>query len=85
MIVDLPITEKMLGQVQGGHAGRDRRAGPGREPSAKVSRISPFLAAGSFTTTAEVEVDNPQGRLLPGMFVTADIATGESERPPWSR
>jgi multidrug efflux pump subunit AcrA (membrane-fusion protein) len=31
------------------------------------------------TTYAEIDVDNPDGRLKPGMFVTVDIYYGESE------
>jgi HlyD family secretion protein len=80
MVVDLPISEKMLAQIEtampveiGGAALGERKI------AARLTRFSPFLAAGSFTTTAEVELDNPDGRLLPGMFVTADIAYGQSK------
>jgi HlyD family secretion protein len=80
MIVDVPLTEKMLGQVRPGQTVTLRGPGLGAKPvAAKLSRISPFLAPGSFTTTGEIDVDNGDGRLLPGMFVTADIAVGESQ------
>lgn len=46
----------------------------------EVSRISPFLQEGSFSTQAEIDVPNPDGALLPGMFVTVDIMYGESEQ-----
>ncbi len=79
VVIDLPIAEKMLAQVQAGMPVEIGGAALGnRRIAAKLSRISPFLAAGSFTTTAEVEVDNTEGRLMPGMFVTADIAHGQS-------
>jgi HlyD family secretion protein len=81
VVVDLPVTEKMLAQVRAGQPVEIGGAALGdRKIEARLSRISPFLAAGSFTTTAEVELDNPDGRLLPGMFVTADIAYAHSEQ-----
>ena len=46
----------------------------------EVSRISPFLQQGSFSTQAEIAIDNNDGILLPGMFVTVDILYGESEQ-----
>lgn len=46
----------------------------------EVSRISPFLGAGNFSTTAEIDIDNSAGYLLPGMFVTVDVLYGESEQ-----
>jgi HlyD family secretion protein len=80
VVIDLPISEKMLAEVKadmpveiGGAALGDRKI------AARLSRLSPFLAAGSFTTTGEVEVPNTDGRLLPGMFVTADIAYAQSQ------
>jgi HlyD family secretion protein len=79
--VDLPITEKMLAQVKPGMPVEIGGAALGTEKiPALLSRLSPFLAAGSFTTTAEVDLPNPDGRLLPGMFVTADIAHGQSQQ-----
>ncbi len=82
VIVDVPLTEKMLGQVRPGQPVALRGPAWGRARPATLSRISPFLAAGSFSTTGEIDVDNRDGRLLPGMFVTADIATGESAGHP---
>jgi HlyD family secretion protein len=81
MIVDVPLTEKMLGQVRAGQPVKLHGPGLGQRPvSATLSRVSPFLAAGSFSTTGEIDVDNKDGRLMPGMFVTADIAVGQSEQ-----
>jgi RND family efflux transporter MFP subunit len=79
--IDLPITEKMLAQIKPGMPVEIGGAALGTDKiTAQLSRLSPFLAAGSFTTTAEVDVDNADGRLLPGMFVTADIAHGQSRQ-----
>lgn len=46
----------------------------------EVSRISPFLSQGSFSTQGEIEIANDEGLLMPGMFVTVDILYGESEQ-----
>ncbi|NQV74042.1 efflux RND transporter periplasmic adaptor subunit [bacterium] len=48
--------------------------------SAKVSRISPFLEAGSFSAEAEIDIDNTDRLLRPGMFVTVDVLWGEAEQ-----
>jgi HlyD family secretion protein len=80
VIVDVPLTEKMLARVRVGQRAVLRGPALGAtEIDAKLSRISPFLAAGSFSTTGEIDVANADARLLPGMFLTADIAVGESE------
>lgn len=47
---------------------------------ATVSRISPFLSEDSFSTEAEIDVDNTDGRLRPGMFVTVDVLYGQTEQ-----
>lgn len=51
-----------------------------RTVMAKVSRISPFLDPVAHTTRAEIDVDNRNGYLKPGMFVSVDIFYGESQR-----
>jgi multidrug efflux pump subunit AcrA (membrane-fusion protein) len=57
--------------------GAQGRGGPPIE--AEVSRISPFLAAGSYSAEVEIDVPNAGGALVSGMFVTADLFYGESE------
>ena len=47
---------------------------------AAVSRISPFLEAGSYSARAEIDVDNRDGVLRPGMFVAVDVLYGESSQ-----
>jgi len=75
------LTERMLGYISKGQSvdiyselmGDVRLEG-------EVSRISPFLGAGNFSTEAEIDVDNTRDILMPGMFVTVDIFYGESEQ-----
>lgn len=81
LIVEVPLGEEMLAHVREGQTVHVRSPAVGGEPrTAKLSRISPFLTPGSFSTTAEIDLDNPQEIWRPGMFVTVDILYGESQR-----
>jgi RND family efflux transporter MFP subunit len=81
VIVEVPLTGEMLGHVREGQPVRIGSQSLGGEPiQARLSRIPPFLAAGSFSTVGEIDVRNGDGRLRPGMFVNVDILYGESDR-----
>ena len=81
MRVRVMLTEQMLGYIE-----TDQNvlittpSQPDTLLRARVSRISPFLNPVSHTTHAEIDVDNMDGLLLPGMFVTVDILYGDSEK-----
>jgi RND family efflux transporter MFP subunit len=79
LIVEVPLTERMMGHVREGQP--VRIAAPGLEApvEATLSRISPFLAEGSFSTVGEIDLANTGGRLLPGAFVNVDVLYGESD------
>lgn len=47
----------------------------------KLGYISPFGAETTQTALARCIISNPQGDLRPGLFVTAEIATGEVDAP----
>lgn len=57
---------------------------PGEEFTGKITFIDPTLDAERRTAQVRVEVDNRDGRLRPGMFAEATVATGTSsaERSP---
>lgn len=80
LIVEVPLTEGMLSYVRAGMPVRVAAQSLAEPLVAELSRVSPFLAAGSFSTVGEIDVDNPDGRLQPGMFVAVDVLYGESER-----
>lgn len=91
LIVEVPLTEGMLRFIEAGMpvrvhtGGRSAPGGVASAPTeapieANLSRISPFLEQGSFSTLGEIDLRNEEGRLRPGMFVTVDILYGESER-----
>jgi RND family efflux transporter MFP subunit len=80
LMVEIPLTEEMLGFLRPGMPVRLSSPAFGGEPiAARLSRVSPFLAADSFSTIGEIDVANPDGRLRPGMFVTVDVLYGETE------
>ncbi len=77
--VEVPVTQDLLGRIRQGQRVEIRTQSEQSAIVAEVSRISPFLAAGSFTAEVEIDVPNDDGRLLPGMFVTVDVYYGESD------
>ena len=79
--ITISLTEKMLGYIESGQSVRIFSENMGDTVlTAEVSRISPFLGAGNFSTEAEIDINNDSGILLPGMFVTVDVLYGESEQ-----
>lgn len=79
--VEVSVTDNMMGSIEPGQTAviiMENR--PDTVITASVSRISPFLEAGSFSAAAEIDVSNPGGVLRPGMFVAVDVAYGESEQ-----
>ncbi|MFW6088614.1 MAG: efflux RND transporter periplasmic adaptor subunit [Gemmatimonadota bacterium] len=78
--VEVSITQEMLSRIEVGQTAEIRSESLADTVlTAEVSRVSPFIEPGSFSAEAEIDVDNPDGLLLPGMFVTVDILYGESE------
>lgn len=81
LTIEVPLTERMLSYVREGQPVLLSAPALGDSAyPAELSRISPFLAENSFTTTGEIDVDNPADRLRPGMFVTVDILHGRSQQ-----
>lgn len=81
LVVEIPLTEEMLGYIEPGQPVSIRSPAFGGEAlSAVLTRISPFLEENSFSTTGEIDFDNAEGRLRPGMFVTVDVLYGQSEQ-----
>ena len=81
LIVEVNLTEAMLATVEEGLPVEiTSRSANGEPTRAELSRISPFLAEDSFTTLAEIDVDNRAGALRPGMFATVRILVGQSQQ-----
>jgi RND family efflux transporter MFP subunit len=80
MRIEVPVTQDVLTRVKPAQRVELRVGNRAQQPiEAAVSRVSPFLAPGSFSAEVEVDVPNDAGALVPGMFVTVDIFYGESE------
>ena len=78
--VEVPVTQEIVSRIREGQPVEIGAQGRAGSPiAAQVSRISPFLEAGSYSAEVEIDLPNTDGRLVPGMFVTADIFYGESE------
>lgn len=79
--ITINLTERMLGYISTGQNVRIFSENLADTVlTGKISRISPFLGAGNFSTEAEIDVENPGKVLMPGMFVTVDVLYGESEQ-----
>lgn len=81
--IEIVLTEDMLNRIQVGQSARiltQNSQGNQIAINAKLSRISPFLNETTRSTEAEIDVDNVNGLLRPGMFVPVDIFFGESEQ-----
>ncbi|MFN2442170.1 MAG: efflux RND transporter periplasmic adaptor subunit [Thermoanaerobaculia bacterium] len=80
LVVAIPLTQTMLQHVREGDPVMISTPALAAPLRGELKRISPFLDSGSFSTTGEIDVDNADGRLTPGMFVTVDVLYGESDR-----
>lgn len=80
LTVEVSLTEGMLAYVEEGQPVLVSSSALGGQPlRAELSRISPFLAQGSFSTVGEIDLQNVGGKLRPGMFVSVAVLYGESE------
>lgn len=79
LIVEVPLTEAMLSRLAVGDPVRlSSRAMGDSVIEATLTRVPPFLAAGSFSTVGEIDVPSGNGALRPGMFVQVDVLYGET-------
>jgi cobalt-zinc-cadmium efflux system membrane fusion protein len=77
----LHIFEKDLARVQKGSTVKiQTESYPGEIFVGKVTYIGDVVDPQSRTVALRVEVPNPKARLKPGMFATAEVATGISSR-----
>lgn len=82
--IEVVLTENMLNDVEIGQTTKIYTgAGSNVDLStnvitAELSRISPFLNTVTRSTEAEIDVENKNNVLRPGMFVAVDILYGES-------
>ena len=81
MKIEVVLTDRMLNYIEVGQRSEIfSDVLPSGMATAPLSRISPFLHPVTHSTTAEIDLKNPDGSLKPGMFVTVDVMYGESEQ-----
>ncbi len=78
--IEMVLTEAMTGYILPGQQAVISSSVSGMSMDGTITRISPFLNPITHTTTAEIEVSNPDRFLRPGMFVTVTVKYGESEQ-----
>ncbi|MCS0611917.1 efflux RND transporter periplasmic adaptor subunit [Massilia kyonggiensis] len=77
--VNAEVPESAAAQVQPGMAVRATSpAFPGTEFSGKVEALLPDVNTATRTLKARIELANPGGKLVPGMFATIHLAPGQS-------
>jgi HlyD family secretion protein len=80
MKIEMVLTETMTGYIQPGQPAIITSSVSGVTLDGTITRISPFLNPVTHTTTAEIEITNPDRFLRPGMFVTVTVKYGESDQ-----
>lgn len=74
------VAERSLGMISVGLPVTVKaRSFPGREFAGKISVIYPQVNRETRTTRVRIELSNPDGALLPDMYVDANIDTGSSQ------
>lgn len=80
--LQLTVPEVYLSALQPGQVVTFRVAGyPKRTFSATLVRIAPVVRASTRDVVAEAEVINPDHKLWPGMFASADLPVGMEDLP----
>lgn len=81
--VEVVLTDQMLNEVEVGqtaHIFAETNNDSTKILEAELSRISPFLNTVTRSTEGEIDVENDNNLLRPGMFVPVDILYGESQQ-----
>ena len=83
MQVEIILTQEMLRYISNDTpVNIYTDSAPDEQVQASISRISPYLHPVTHTTRAEIHVEEHQGILRPGMFVTVDVLYGQSQQAP---
>ncbi len=81
--VEILLTESMLNKIKVGQTAAISVTDQNGEIvtiNGELSRISPFLNEITRSTEAEIDINNQNGLLNPGMYVPVDIFYGESQQ-----
>jgi membrane fusion protein (multidrug efflux system) len=79
--VDFYVPQQSLGMVRVGQPVTVRTdAWPGEQFTGHIAVIDPKVDAGTRNVKVRARLDNPGKKLLPGMYATVDVTTGEAKR-----
>ena len=79
--VNAEVPESLAAEVRPGNAVRARAAAlPGESFEGRVGAILPEVNPTTRTLKVRIELSNPGGKLVPGMFVTVDFAPARQRR-----
>ena len=79
--VRIDLTDEMLNYIESGQAVHVFSKESDKEPLiGTLTRISPFLNPVARSTVAEIDLNNSERRLQPGMFAAVDILYGQSQQ-----
>jgi RND family efflux transporter MFP subunit len=76
--VEVPVTQDLFTDLERGQPVEVTIPGRDDPIRARISRLSPFLDRASYTAEVEIDLPNPEGALVAGMFVTVDVLHGET-------
>ncbi len=79
--VEISLTERMLNVIdEGMPVNIYSDFWPSTILRSEIARISPFLDTGTLRTQGYINVENPDGLMRSGMFVTVDVLYGQTEQ-----
>ena len=79
--VRIDLTDEMLNYIEPGQAVQVFSKDADQDPLVgTLTRISPFLNPVARSTVAEIDLNNTERRLQPGMFAAVDILYGQSQQ-----
>jgi RND family efflux transporter MFP subunit len=76
--LQLAVPERAAAGVRLGQTVRVKVEGDPDVYQGRIARLSPAITEGTRTLPLEAEIPNPDGKLRPGTFATADIVTDEA-------
>jgi len=80
MLLDINLPEKYINDISTGQTVRiTNYALPGDTLKGKITQLSPAINAQTRTFRGSIEINNPELKLRPGMFVKADIITHRAD------
>lgn len=78
---EMAVFPRDIAKVRTGQAVRISSADTGLSAEGKVVYVAPFGSSANQTVTARVQLPNPEGKWLPGLYVGADVMLSSTDVP----